>query len=60
MPIFPLLLATQLYEYAGANGLPAAEAEFFLNLFILYLTACAMEQGLNSQNRRKLLQAALS
>ena len=32
MPIFPLLLATQLYEYAGANGLPAAEAEFFSQL----------------------------
>jgi hypothetical protein len=60
MPIFPLLLVTQLYEKGGDNGLPAAEADNSFNCFLLYLNACAMEQGLNSQNTRKLLLAALS
>ena len=54
MPIFPLLLATQLYENAGANGLQAAEADNSFNCFLMYLTACAMKQRLNSQNRLKL------
>jgi len=59
MRIFPLLLATQLYE-KGGNGLTTAEADSFFNLFIMYLNECALEQRLNSQNRRKLLLAALS